>query len=374
MSKKEFKDKILLITYAVILFIVLLNYRWIGSIIGFITNIMAPFLIGSAMAFILNVLVKMYEDKVFAGLPRAKRGLSVLSSLVTVIAFIVFILLILIPQIQNAGSIFIDNIPEYQENIYYIGEKIGLSKNTLEALNLDNIDWKKEVTKLVSENSDHIIQFSIGFANSALGVITNTVIGLVFCIYVLLDKDNLKRQFCKLFKKVFNSKVYNKIIEICSLSNITFANFVKVQVQEATILGVLCLIGMLLLRLPYAATISVLVGFTALIPIFGAFIGCAIGAFLIFMINPIKSLIFILFFLLLQQIEGNFIYPKVVGGKIGLPSIWVLVAVTIGGSLGGIIGMLLSVPLLSVIYTILKEYVNEDKTKKVGGKNVKKTA
>ena len=154
------------------------------------------------------------------------------------------------------------------------------------------------------------------------------------------------------------------MLEIISLSNVTFTNFIKVQFIEACILGALCFLVMLVCGLPYAATISVLVGFTALIPIFGAFIGGGLGAFLIFMVSPIQSLFFIGLFLVLQQIEGNLIYPKVVGGKIGLPSIWVLVGVIAGGSLGGVFGMLFGVPVLSVIYTLLKEYVNTKKSLK----------
>lgn len=372
MSKKEFKDKALLITYAVVLFILLLNMSFIMGLLKYLSGLLAPFITGAIMAFVLNVLVKIYENGIFKKL-KAKRALSVISSIVTVLALIVFMLGILIPQVKNAGEIFLENIPEYEENITLIGEKMGISSEKLDYVNLANIDWKKEVTKFVSDNRDHILKFSMGFANSVIGIVTNAFIGLVFAIYILLDKERLLRQFSSILKKMCNKKVFDKLMQIGSLSSLTFGNFVKVQCLEAFILGFLCFIGMLLLRLPYAATIAVLVGFTALIPIFGAFIGCIIGAFLIFMISPIKSIIFILFFLILQQIEGNFIYPKVVGGKIGLPSIWVLVAVTIGGAVGGILGMLIGVPLVSVIYSLLRIYVNDEdkpsKRKKKGGKN-----
>ena len=181
-------------------------------------------------------------------------------------------------------------------------------------------------------------------------------------LYILIDKENLCRQFKKLFVRLLSKKKYEKTLEIISLSNRTFTNFIKVQFIEACILGILCFMGMLLFSFPYAATISVLVGFTALIPIFGAFIGCVLGAFLIFMVSPVQALFFVGFFLVLQQIEGNFIYPKVVGGKIGLPSIWVLVGVMAGGSVGGVFGMLLGVPILSVVYSLIKEFVNSKKS------------
>ena len=241
---------------------------------------------------------------------------------------------------------------------------MGLNANQLEFINLENNKLKEELTNLIANNSDYILNISFVFANSILSGVTNFFVGLIFAIYVLIDKENLMRQTKKVLNKILPKNIYNKIIDIASLSNTTFQNFVKVQAFEAFILGFLCFIGMLLLGLPYAATISVLVGFTALIPIFGAFIGCIVGAFLIFMISPIKAAIFIIFFLVLQQIEGNLIYPHVVGGKIGLPSIWVLVAVMIGGSIGGVFGMLIGVPVLSIIYSLLKSYVNPKKEKK----------
>jgi predicted PurR-regulated permease PerM len=198
----------------------------------------------------------------------------------------------------------------------------------------------------------------MGFANSLLNAFVNFFIGLIFALYILGSKETLKRQIKKLLKRISKTEIYDKIIHVASISNTIFGNYVKVQVLEAFILGVLCFIGMLIFGLPYALTISVLVAFTALIPIFGSLIGLAVGAFLIFMVSPIKALIFIVFFIILQQLEGNLIYPHVVGDKIGLPSIWVLVAVTIGGSIGGILGMLVGVPVVSVVYSLVKEFVN----------------
>lgn len=364
MNKKDFKDKMLLITYAVILFVCLINYKWVGNLISFIGNIFYPFIIGIIIAFILNVLVNILEKSVLKKITRGKRGLSIVLSLLLVFGFIVIMLFILIPQVKNAGMIFVENIPEYQETIYELGEKLGLSSEQLAFVNLENNKLKDELTNLIANNSDYIINMSMVFANSLLSGVTNFFVGLIFAIYVLIEKENLKRQFKKLLSKILNKNIYSKILEIAELSNKTFQNFVKVQVFEAFILGFLCFIGMLVCGFPYAATISVLVGFTALIPIFGAFIGCIVGAFLIFMVSPLASALFVAFFLVLQQIEGNLIYPHVVGGKIGLPSIWVLVAVMVGGSVGGIFGMLMGVPIMSITYTLLKTYVNPQKEKK----------
>lgn len=365
MEKREFKSKLLLITYGVILFVLLMNYDWVFNAISIMWKVLLPFIIGVVIAFILNVLIHMLEDGVLKKFDHpARRPISIVSSLVIVFGLIVVLLFILIPQVQNAGMIFMENIPRYHETLYDLGEKIGLTEAQLEFLDLDDNKIMNEITTLITENSNLLLDYSFGVVNSVIGAVTNFFVGLVFAIYVLLDKENLARQFKKLFSKLFPKKVYERIIDIFHLSNTTFSNFVKVQVLEACILGLLCFLGMLIIGLPYAATIAVLIGFTALIPIFGAFIGCVIGAFLIFMINPIQAIIFIIFFLVLQQIEGNFIYPKVVGGKIGLPSIWVLVAVMIGGSIGGVFGMLLGVPVCSIIYTLLKKYVNVSRTKR----------
>lgn len=361
MLKKEMKNKILLITYAIVLFVCLMNYNWIGNILKFLFKLLLPFIIGGIVAFILNVLIKIIEDGLLKKMRVGKRITSIVLSFGIIIGFIAVMLFILIPQIKNASQIFIENIPEYQQNIYSLGQKIGLSEDTLEFLNLENNKLRAEITNLISNNYERIINISMGFANSLFSALCNFFVGIVFAIYVLLDKERLARQIKKLLKKICNSRAYNFVTNLGQMSYQSFSNFIKVQVFEACVLGTLCFVGMILLGLPYAATVSVLVGITALIPIFGAFIGCFIAAFLIFMVSPLESIIFIIFFIILQQIETNFIYPRVVGGKVGLPGLWVFVAVVIGGSIGGIFGMLFGVPAMSVIYNLLKTYVNKEK-------------
>ncbi len=361
--EKDLKNKFLLVTYVFILGLLLINYKWLGTMATTLANVLSPFIIGAIIAFILNVIVNMLEKGVLKKV-KGKRAISIVSSLVIVFGFIVVLLFILIPQVKNAGMIFVENLPEYHKTVYEIGEKIGLTQEQLKFLDIDTAKLMKDITSFIANNSSNLISYSFGFATSVVGAVTNFFVGLVFAIYILIEKESLMRQFKKLFNRMMPKKKYERTLELFSLTNKTFTNFCKVQFVEACILGVLCFIGMILLGIPYAATISVLVGFTALIPIFGAFIGCVVGAFLIFMINPVQALIFIIFFLILQQIEGNLIYPKVVGGKIGLPSIWVLVGVMAGGSIGGVFGMLLGVPVLSVVYALLKEYVNSKKSLK----------
>lgn len=355
---KEFKSRLWLITYGVMLFLFIMNFHWVIKVIEFIFKLFSPFIIGAIIALLLNVLVKSLEENLLKNVKKGKRALSILFSLVIVLGLIVFIVSIIVPQFKNAGEIFISNIPKYQENINDIAHTIGLSENAIDKIDFTEYVGKNNIADLLKNNYKNILDISFGFASSFITTIVNMFIGIVFAIYILADKEGLLKGFKKIFKKISKEKVYFKTVKILDLCNNTFSNFIKVQVLEACILGLLCFVGMLLLRFPYAATISVIVGFTALIPVFGAFIGCGIGAFLIFMVNPIQSITFIVFFLILQQIEGNLIYPRVVGGKIGLPSIWVLVAVTVGGSLGGVLGMIFGVPIVSVIYSLIKEFVN----------------
>ncbi len=358
---KKLKEKLLIITYAIVLFVFLLNYKWIGNILKYLWNILTPLIYGGIFAFILNVLINSFENSFLRKVKKGKRLISIVLSLLCVFSLISILIGLLIPQIKDAGTIFMDNLPRYKENIYDLGTKWGLSEEVLEVIDFENVDLSKEVSRYLYRHSDNALPVLLGYASSIFGVITNIIVGLIFSIYLLASKENLSRQIKKLLKKISKKDVYDRTLEIANLTHDRFSSYVKVQVTEACILGFLCFIGMIILGLPYAAPISVIIGFTALIPIFGSLIGGAVGVFLIFMINPIKSLIFLIFYLILQQVETNGIYPKVVGDKINLPSIWVLVAVTIGGAVGGVLGMLIGVPTCSVVYTLIKEYVNGKK-------------
>ena len=225
-----------------------------------------------------------------------------------------------------------------------------------------------EVENLKKEAIDQ----GIKLLTSSISVITNVFSGIAtffiaifFAMYILIDKEKLKEQTKKLIKAYLGEKRAEKIINVGRISNNIFRSFFTVQCLEATILGVLCILGMLILRIPYAVPIGVLVGVTALIPVVGCFIGIIIGAILILSINPVKVITFIIFVLILQQVEGNVIYPRVVGSSVGLPGMWVLVAVSVGGSLGGILGMLIGVPIASIIYTLVKKDVNKKLNKVV---------
>ena len=287
-----------------------------------------------------------------------KRAVSLTLSIFIVIGFFIILMLLIIPNLQDTIVIFANNIPDYLSNLKELLLKLNVSNNVINDIMETLSNLGETAKEYVLNNSGKVIEATFGIASNVLNAFVNVFIGIVFAIYFLIDKEKISRQFNNIMKAYLPSKSCNKIIDIAELSNRVFANFVSGQCLEAIIIGVLCFFGMIILRLPYAGAISVLVGFTALIPVFGAFIGTIVGAFLIFMVNPLQAVIFVIFIIVLQQLEGNLIYPHVVGKSVGLPGIWVLVAVTVGASINGVLGMLLSVPLASIIYSILKTDVN----------------
>lgn len=358
------KNIILIITYIALIIFVLVNFEKILSILGYIINIFSPFIFGVIVAFVLNVLVNFIERKLFGKVKKKtwlkiKRPLSITISVVLVIFIIVFIMNLLIPQLKNSVSLFTDSLPTYKEDIINIMNKFNLEETTIKKVSdyLDN--FGKVITDYIKGNSKDVITVTTEVATSLIAIISKAVIAIVFAIYIIAQKETLKRQFNKLMNAYLKPRTVNRINKYASMANTTFSNFVTGQCLEALIFGSLCFLGMLILRLPYATTIAVLLGFTALIPVFGAFIGTFLGAFLILMISPIKAIIFVVFILVLQQIEGNLIYPKVVGKSVGLPGIWVLLSVTIGASVGGILGMLIATPLCSLLYILLRQAVND---------------
>lgn len=364
--EKNKKTIMQLILFTIIVIFAFINISYLWTFIKYIIAIFMPFIIGAMMAFVLNVLLNVVENKLFKKLnkkntktwKKLKRPVSLVTTFIIIIAIIALILGLIIPQLKNTVELFTENFDSYKTQSVELLEKVGIEKKTINKLNNNIENIQEEATKYISKNSDKIMQTTVGVATTVAGTVTTIVLGMVFAIYILLKKEDLTRQFKKLARAYLPEKRQTTLKEISTLSNKTFGNFVSGQCIEALIIGLLCFIGMLILQIPYAPTIAVLVGFTALIPVFGAFIGTAIGAFLILMVDPTKALVFVIFIIILQQLEGNLIYPKVVGNSVGLPGIWVMVAVTVGASIGGILGMLLSVPVCSILYSILRTDVN----------------
>ncbi|MCI8649376.1 MAG: AI-2E family transporter [Anaerotruncus sp.] len=354
--------------------IVLLNWslqnlallsRWLWAGIGLLT----PFLLGLCIAFILNVPMKALEAKLFA--PSATRRTAALHricSLLLTILLVLFLLILVVfivyPELRDTVRLLSNRIPGFLAQASLWLETLSQKHPDWDiqlASQLQQINWEeigKTLLGFLQNGATSILNSTFNVATSVFSGIFHFVLGLVFAIYLLLQRETLGRQLKKLLYAYLPEAVCDRTIYISRLSNRIFSNFLTGQCLEAVILGAMFFIAMSLLRMPYALMVSVLVAFTALIPVFGAFIGCGIGAFLILVNSPLQALWFVVLFLVLQQIEGNLIYPKVVGSSVGLPGIWVLAAVTVGGSAFGVLGMLVMVPLMSVVYALVRESVH----------------
>lgn len=365
MKDKTRKDIIIIISYIALVIFALVNFSKIFVFLGKVISIFSPFLLGIILAFVLNVLNNFIEKKIFGKIKpskiwnKIKRPLCITLSLILVFLTIFFVMNLLIPQLKNSASLFTDTLPAYKEDIIGILNKFDVDESTVNKVGeyLDN--FGKVITDYIKGNSKDVITVTTEVATSVVNIISKGIITLVFAIYMIAQKETLSRQINKVMKAYLKPKTINKINTVGTLANKTFSNFVTGQCLEALIFGSLVFVGMLIFRFPYASTIGVLLGFTALIPIFGAFIGTAIGFILIMMVSPVKAILFVVFIIVLQQIEGNLIYPRVVGKSIGLPGMCVLLSVTVGGSIGGILGMLIATPLCSLLYALFTKMVND---------------
>ncbi len=371
-TKENKKELLKLVVLAIVLIFASIHIKEIWEFLKFLVQLVMPFILGIVIAFVLNILVNLIENKLLDKAKmkgKSKRTISLVLSFAIVFTFIIILLLIIIPQLKNAVNLFVDNMPMYEENVKMLLERFNIDPDIINQIEEGIKNFGTVALDFIKDNRDQIWDITLGVASNVISVLVNLVIALVFAIYLLAQKEKLLHQLNKVLDAYLPEKRVSKIKDIAKLSNRVCASFVSGQCLEAVIIGVLCFIGMLVLGIPYAATISVLIGVTALVPVYGAFIGTIFGAFLIFMVSPIKALIFVIFILILQQFEGNLIYPKVVGKSVGLPGIWVFVAVTIGASLAGILGMLISVPVASILYSVLATDVNY----RIHAKNSKKT-
>ena len=359
-----------LILFTIFVLVALWNYELVFDGIKFVWGVISPFVLGGVIAFIVNIPMRFFEEKLFdkAKVKKKKwaeklaRPLSLILALLLIIGIIATVVLIVIPELGNTllnlGKTIQDFIPKAQE------WAIQTFKDNQEiAKGIADIDFKwneilAQGLDFLKNGASSVLGSTFEAAMSIISGVASFFISFVFSCYVLVQKEKLGEQVKKLMRAFMPEDWNNIFLALGSVVNKSFTNFFTGQCLEAVILGLMFLIVMTIFRLPYALLISVLIAFTALIPIFGAFIGCGVGALLIFMVSPMKALIFIIMFLVLQQIEGNFIYPHVVGNSVGLPSIWVLVAVSVGGSLMGLAGMLIFIPITAVVYTMLRGIVN----------------
>lgn len=365
-SKETKKHLMQIIAFAILLYCGIENFDVVVSAFRFVMGIIMPFLIGGVIAFILNVPMKKIEKHLFQKnkkMEKFRRPLAYILALVCVIGVLVLAMVVVVPELGNTVTMLAEQIPvavkSAQRWFVEIPEKWPALAPAIEELDLDWASLSSSAVAFVQELASGVVSSGVGFFSGVVSGVTSFVIGFVFSIYVLLQKEKLTGQAKQILYAVFSDKVTEKIISVARLSNQVFSNFLSGQCLEAVILGTMFVIAMTICRMPYAMLVGIVIAITALIPIFGAFIGCVIGMFLIVMVNPIQALWFLVLFLVLQQVEGNLIYPYVVGGSIGLPSIWVLVAVTVGGNLFGIAGILIFIPLCSVLYALFRTFVKK---------------
>lgn len=368
LNKKSMKKIRELIVFTAILVVALWKFDTVLEGAKNIWGILFPFVLGGAIAFVINVPMSFLEKKIFGKTKdgnkvgkKLARPISLLLTIILAVGVIALVMFGVIPQLTRTIASLMISIANF----------IPQMQDWIREFSHNNQDIMKLVNQ-VQFNPDQAIKWGISILGSGAGNMMNTTVSAVgsivsgfatffiafsFACYILFQKEKLYVQIRKVFFAFIPKQKAEAFLKICSLTYRTFANFLTGQCVEAVILGSMFVVTLSILKMPYALLIGTLIAFTALIPIFGAFIGCAVGCFLIFMVSPKQAILFIIVFLILQQIEGNLIYPHVVGGSVGLPSIWVLAAVTIGGNLMGIVGMLIFIPLVSVLYTIFREFV-----------------
>ena len=403
LDKENTKQIIKIVVIAIVLLVALLNIEPVWNVCKTFLSILSPFICGLAIAFILNIFMRFYEEKLFKTKKKrknnskeitqseknnqsnnimtkasnnvinktnlekenkqnkdnknGKRVVSIALSIITIVAVVTIIMLLIIPQFVEIIKNLIINMPTYLESLK--DWAIDLTQRVPEINNfIQNIQIDTEALKNGLMNiSKGVLDVTINQVSGLVSGIVNFFIAIVFAVYILANKEGLKVQAKEFIYARIPEERADYILKVSRLARDSFRSFLTGQAKEAVILGVLCTLGMLILGIPYAGPVGALTALTAFIPIVGAFIGGFVGAVLIVAIDPIKALIFIIFIIVLQQIEGNLIYPHVVGNSVGLPSIWVFVAVIIGGNLMGILGMFLFIPLTSILYTLFKEYI-----------------
>ncbi|WP_302308374.1 AI-2E family transporter [Roseburia hominis] len=365
-SKETRKRMMQIIAFGILLYCGMEHFDVVIGAVDFVLGIVMPFLVGGAIAFVINVPMKSIERHLFAKngkLAKWRRPVAYLLTLALVIGIITLALVVVIPELGNTISMIVQQVPVAVKAVQKWLTDLPHSYPALAPAVAElNIDWSSLADSIVT----FVQNFAAGVVSSGVGIFSGIVSGVVtfviaftFSIYVLFQKERLARQAKQILYAVFPEKATEKILSVAALSNQVFSSFLSGQCVEAVILGTLFVITMSILGMPYAMLTGIVIAITALIPIFGAFIGCVIGMLLIVMVDPVQAVWFLVLFLVLQQIEGNLIYPHVVGSSVGLPSIWVLVAVTVGGNMFGILGILVFIPLCSVLYALFAMFVKK---------------
>lgn len=368
LKKLEWNTVIRIVVGVLAVYLAVHYWPNISGVIGTVFSAATPIIVGAVMAYPLNILMSFYERHYFPksdkpAVTKSRKAVSLVGAVITILGIISLVIGLIAPQLVTCIQMLINEIPGAMD--FVIGklkENEFISKNLINSL--ASVDWKDRITDIlqtVTSGIGDVAGVAVSAVTSIFSVVSNIILGIIFALYILIDKRRLGRQVNKVSQKYIPVRFLDKITHVIDVLDDCFHRFIVGQCTEAVILGVLCIIGMTILRIPYALMIGTLMGFTALIPIVGGLIGAGVGAFLILMESPVKALIFIIFVIILQQVEGNLIYPKVVGSTIGLPGLWVLAAVTVGGGVFGIPGMLVGVPLAATLYRLVREDVSGEK-------------
>ena len=356
-----------IIKVALVIFALYLAIHYWGHAAGILKTLLGaavPVIIGAVISYPLNILMSFYEKHLFPKSEkklavRSRRGLALTLAILTLVGLIALIIALVVPQLVSCVKLLVAEVPDFFNMVVAkLSEFEFVPEDIIAALS--KIDWKSRITdiiKTVYSGLGSVMDVVVTTVSSLVSGVTTAFLAIIFAIYLLLGKDKIGSQLKKVMHHFIPERITEKFDYVRKVADESFHKFIVAQCTEALILGGLCTLGMLILRLPYAAMIGAVTVVTAFIPVVGALLGGAIGAFLILMESPVKALIFLVFIILLQQIEGDLIYPRVVGSSMGLPSIWVLTAVTLGGGMFGVLGMMLSVPLASTMYTLLRNEV-----------------
>lgn len=352
---------------AFVLYLAIVYWRVIGAAVSKFFGALFPLFVGFVIAYVINILMSFYE-RVFlkkiknVNAKRFIRTICLVAAILTLLAIAALIIGLVVPQLVSCVRLIIDMLPGAVENLVNYFENLPvMPKEIIEFLQGLNVqEMISKMAEIITSGVGNVMDTVVRVASSVFSGAVTTFLSIIFAIYLLAGKDSLCLKVGRVFNHYVPEKIRNRIYYVLNILDECFHKYIVGQCTEAVILGGLCTLGMTVLRLPYAAMIGALVAFTALIPVAGAYIGAGIGAFMILMVSPIKALVFLIFIVVLQQLEGNLIYPKVVGNSIGLPSILVLAAVTVGGGIMGIGGMLLGVPVTAAIYKIIKDDMNKN--------------
>lgn len=367
-DKRSMRRIFLLIVGGIVFGWLILDTERATTMLDGIWALFSPFVAGAAIAFIFNVPMRSIERRL-GDIRRigVRRGFSIIATILSLILVITLVFELLIPQIQLTWASLAESIPPFVERtsnelVVLMDNHPDLKLWLQESFNLQSLDWAsivKDALAFLGSQLSTVMGSAVNVIGNVTGAIVNTVISIAFAVYCLIRKEILARQGRRILYSVLREHTADEVVRIARLTNNTFANFISGQFLEACILGALFAIAMAIFRMPYIPLVSVIIAVTALVPVVGAFVGCVVGAFFILVNDPIQALSFVAMFLVLQQLENNLIYPRVVGTSIGLPGMWVLVAVTVGGGLMGVGGMLLMIPLASVLYTLVREFTDK---------------